>query len=490
MTDAALAEAPAVAAQASPRNRAIAGIFDKLAPQRAEWRARNAYYYHRDLDYFRFLAPEGLDVLEIGCGGGDLLAGLRPRRGVGLDISAGMVEVARRNHPGLTFHARDAEAPGALDDLGTFDIIVLSDTIGYLEDVATFFRKLKPALKPETRVIVAYYSRLWEPILQAGVALGMRMPTPALSWLSTADIMSMMEYGDLEPIRRDWRFLVPRALLGFGDLINRWLAPLPGLRRLCLRNYVVARPAPAAQAPGLAPSCSVLIPCRNERGNIENAVKRLPVFAPDQEIIFIEGHSSDGTFEECERVRAAYPDRTIRVLRQTGKGKGDAMRLGFAAAKGDIVLILDADLTVRPEDMPKFYDLLANRRGEFVNGTRLVYPRQEAAMRGLNYLGNRFFAGLFSFLLNQRLTDTLCGTKAMWRVDYERLARNRVYFGDFDPFGDFDMLLGASKMNLRIVELPVRYYAREYGEPQISRFRDGFLLLRMSAFAWRKLKAI
>ncbi|HWA23108.1 MAG TPA: bifunctional class I SAM-dependent methyltransferase/glycosyltransferase family 2 protein [Caulobacterales bacterium] len=485
----ALADPTKPGAPASPRNTAIAKAFDALARQRHEWRERNAYYYERDLAYTRFLIPEGLDVIEIGCGTGDLLAGLKPARGVGVDISGEMVTAAKARHPNLEFVHADAEAPGALDQLGVFDVVLISDTVGLLEDIASFFRKLRPLLKPETRIIVAYYSRLWEPVLQLATKLGWRMPTPAQSWLSTADIMGMMEYGDLEPLHRDWRILVPRDLLGVGSFINKFIAPLPGIRRLCLRNYVVARPAPQGQ-PATAPSCSVLVPCRNEKGNIENAVKRLPHFAPNMEIVFIEGHSADGTYEECRRVQAAYPDRAIKVFKQTGKGKGDAMKLGFASAAGDIVLILDSDLTVRPEDMPKFYHLLASRRGEFVNGTRLVYPRQEAAMRGLNYLGNRFFAGLFSYLLNQRLTDTLCGTKAMWRADYERLAANRKYFGDFDPFGDFDMLLGAAKMNLKIVELPVRYYAREYGEPQIDRFRDGMILLRMAAFAWTKLKAL
>jgi SAM-dependent methyltransferase len=486
----AFAQQPGPEMRPSVRNTEIAKAFDAMAKTRKQWRERNSYYYERDLAYTQFLVPEGLDVIEIGCGGGALLGGLKPRRGVGVDISGEMIAIAKSDYPDLEFVHADAEAPGALDQLGVFDVVLISDTVGMLEDIASFFRKLKPLLKPETRIIVAYYSRMWEPLLQLATKLGMRMPTPEQSWLSTKDIMGMMEYGDLEPLHRDWRILAPRELLGMGALINKYIAPLPGIRRLCLRNYVVGRPAPSQNQPVAAPSCSVLVPCRNERGNVENAVKRLPHFAPNMEIIFIEGHSADGTYEECLRVQAAYPDRNIKVFKQTGKGKGDAMKLGFASATGDIVLILDSDLTVRPEDMPKFYHLLATRRGEFVNGTRLVYPRQEAAMRGLNYLGNRFFAGLFSYLLNQRLTDTLCGTKAMWRVDYERLAANRKYFGDFDPFGDFDMLLGAAKMNLKIVELPVRYYAREYGEPQISRFRDGMILLRMSAFAWNKLKAL
>jgi ubiquinone/menaquinone biosynthesis C-methylase UbiE len=473
----------------SARNASIAAAFDKVAPKRDSWRTNNNYYHETDLAYLKFLIPEGLDVLQIGSGDGHLLSGLKPRRGVGIDLSGKMVELARKHYPTLDFRQLDAESPGVLETLGQpFDIVLLSDSIGYLEDITEFFVKLRPVLKPDTRIVVAYYSRLWEGTLQTATKLGLRMPTPPLAWLSTADIENMMSLGGVELIKREWRQLIPRRLGGIGSFINRYIATLPGIRRLCLRNYVVGRPVGEPRTP--PPSASVLVPCRNERGNIENAVKRLSPFPGPQEIVFIEGNSSDGTYEECLRVRDAYPDRDIVVLKQEGKGKGDAMRKGFANAKGDIVMILDADLTVPPESMVKFYDLLATGRGEFVNGTRLIYPRQEHAMRGLNYVANRLFANMFSYLLNQRLTDTLCGTKCMWRLDYERLAANRAYFGDFDPFGDFDMILGAAKMNLKIVEVPVRYGAREYGETQISRFRDGWMLIKMWFFAWRKLKAI
>jgi glycosyltransferase involved in cell wall biosynthesis len=308
-----------------------------------------------------------------------------------------------------------------------------------------------------------------------------------MNYLSTADIANLLSLAGYDVVGRDWRQLVPKRLFGLGPLINRLIAPLPFIRRLCLRNYVIARPkAPPSTR---TPSVSVVVPCRNERGNIESAVRRLPAFAPDMELIFVEGHSRDGTFEECERVRAAFPARNIKVLRQDGKGKGDAVRKGFTNARGDIVMILDADLTVPPESLPKFYDALVSGHGEFINGTRLVYPMEGEAMQTLNNLANRAFAILFSYLLNQRFTDTLCGTKALWRRDYEKIVKSRGYFGDFDPFGDFDLLFGAAKLNLKIVEVPIRYANRSYGETQISRFTHGWMLARMVIFAWRKLKA-
>jgi glycosyltransferase involved in cell wall biosynthesis len=234
---------------------------------------------------------------------------------------------------------------------------------------------------------------------------------------------------------------------------------------------------------------SIVIPCRNEKGNIEPVIQRLERFADDMEVIYVEGHSSDGTLEECERVKQAYPDWDIKVTTQDGRGKGDAVWKGFDMARGDVLMILDADLTMPPEQLPKFYNAIASGKGEFINGSRLVYSMERGAMRFLNLLANRAFARIFSFLLNQRFTDTLCGTKVMRKVDYRRIADNRAYFGDFDPFGDFDLIFGAANLNMKITEIPIRYADRTYGETQISRFRDGWELIKMVVFAWRKLKA-
>ena len=426
-------------------------------------------------------------ILFIAC---FVLAALNPSFGVGVDLSPQMIAIAAATYAQLEFHAGNIEDDAFLETItGPFDYIVISDTIGLIEDAEALFETLHRLMTNETRLILAYYSHLWEPVLRVAESLNLKMPQVDQNWLSTADTTNLLALADYEVVREEWRQLVPRRLLGVGTFINRFIATLPGIRMLCLRNYLVARPLPRLPRPEKMPSATVLVPCRNERGNIESAVTRLPKFAPDIEILFVEGHSKDGTFEECERVKAAYPDRDIKVFRQPGKGKGDAVRKGFAEARGDILMILDADLTVPPESMPKFYNAIASSRGEFINGTRMVYPMEDTAMRTLNNIANRGFAKIFSYLLNQRFTDTLCGTKVLCRRDYDRIAANRHYFGDFDPFGDFDLIFGAAKLNLRIVEVPIRYAGRSYGETQISRFTHGWLLLRMVLFAWRKLKA-
>jgi glycosyltransferase involved in cell wall biosynthesis len=235
----------------------------------------------------------------------------------------------------------------------------------------------------------------------------------------------------------------------------------------------------------------VIIPACNERGNIKTAVQRIPDMGSKTEIIFVEGGSKDGTLEEIKHITEVYADkRSLSYYVQDGKGKANAVREGFSHATGDILMILDGDLTVAPEDLPKFFYALATNRGEFVNGCRLVYPMDKEAMRFLNLLGNKFFSLLFTYLLDQKFKDTLCGTKALFREDYNKIASNRAYFGEFDPFGDFDLIFGAAKQNLKIIEMPIRYAERTYGETNIHRWQHGLLLLRMVGVAARRLKFV
>lgn len=473
------------------RKRAIRDQADSMAGERERWIERNAYYYGEDHGYTRFLVPPGLRVLDLGCGTGRLLAALKPSRGVGVDFSPAMVDEARRRHPDLEFHVGDVEDPDVLDQVGgPFDVILLSDTVGSLQDCEATLRQLHRCCDHDTRVVIAYYSRLWSPLLQVGQRVGQQMPQPEPNWLSADDVAGILYLADFEVVRRDYRQVLPKRLGGIGPLVNRFIGTLPGVSRLGLRSYLVARSVAPGAVDAARPSTSIIIPCRNEAGTVEPAVERIPRFCDDMEIIFVEGHSKDDTLGQIDRVIEAYPKLDIKVLRQTGKGKGDAVRAGFEAARGDILMILDADLTTPPEDLPKFYDAIVAGKGELVMGSRLVYPMEDDAMRLLNIFGNKIFSLLFTWLLDQRITDTLCGTKVLWRRHYERIKAGRTHFGDFDPFGDFDLIFGAAKLNLKIVEIPVRYRARTYGSTQISRFRHGLLLLRMVTVAFRKLKAV
>jgi len=452
--------------------------------QRAAHRPRELQRgYHELLKaYYRFFVPPGVRVLELGCGGGDLLDAVQPERGLGIDHSEAMVRLARERHPALEFAVADA-AELAGDE--KFDYILMSDLVNDARDVQKLLEEAQRHAFQHTRLVMNFFNSLWRPILKAAEWCGFKSPTPPQNWLSMGDVKNLLHLAGWEVIKTDHRILWPVRTPLVGALFNRWLAPF--LKHLCLTQFIVARPRPLPTR-YRDYTCTVVIPARNEAGNIEAAVRRTPDLGNGTEIIFVEGHSTDATWDEIQRVIKAYSERNIRALRQSSKGKGGAVREAFAAATGEMLFILDADLTMPPEDLPKFYDVLRTGTADFVNGVRLVYPMEEEAMRFFNMLGNKFFSLAFSWLLGQPIKDTLCGTKVLLRKDYEALARNRGYFGDFDPFGDFDLLFGAAKLNLRMIDLPIRYQARTYGETNISRWRHGWLLLRMVRFAAGRLK--
>ena len=464
----------------------LVDYFNGQAKIRDRWRRRNWYYHQTIKEMCRSVIPEGSEVLEIGSGTGELLAALKPGYGLGVDISPAMVAEARSKYPRLRWQVGDAENL-LLED--RFDYVVMSDVVGFLDDVEQAFASLRKASRDETRLVVSSYNYLWEPILKLAEFSHFKAKQPLQSWLSGQDIKNILHLAGFEVVREGKKMLLPVWIPLASAVINKIIANLPLFSKLGLIQYFVARPLATVTPKNY--SVSIIIPARNERGNIENAVKRLPHFGTMQELILIEGHSTDGTLDEIKRVAGVYSGkRNIRWAVQEGQGKGDAVRLGFQMAQGEVLMILDADLTVAPEDLAKFYGAIAAGRGEFINGSRLVYPLEHESMRFLNILGNKFFSLMFSWILGQRIKDTLCGTKVLFKRDYEKIAANRKYFGDFDPFGDFDLLFGAARLNLKIVELPVRYYTRAYGRTNIQRWRHGWLLLKMTLFAIRKIKFV
>ncbi len=471
------------------RMRRVA-IYDAIAEGRARWAEQNGYYASEVHRLVGTLVLPQSRVLEIGCGLGDLLASLpslAAHQSVGVDVSSRMIELARARHPGLDLRVADVERDPLPE--GPFDAIVLSDAVGHLDDIETAFERLKPLLAPGGRIIVTYYNFLWEPALTVLEKLGRKTPWPDQNWLSMTDIENLLVLGGFEVVRRGTDILLPAYVPGLSAAVNRVAAKLPVLRETALVSYFIARSVPEPAIDPL-PSVSVICPCRDERGNIREAVMRTPMMGPKTELIFVDGNSSDGTVEEIRAIMAEYkgPLDLRLVLQGDGKGKGDAVRKGFAAAKNDVLMILDSDLTVPPEDLPKFYKALVTGKGEFINGVRLVYPMEGEAMRFLNLLGNKFFSLSLSWLLEQPIKDSLCGTKVLHRRDYDRIADNRAFFGEFDPFGDFDLLFGAARLNMKIIDLPVRYRARTYGDTKISRFSHGWLLLKMTAFGFKKLR--
>jgi len=460
--------------------------WDDFAETIDKWQWIRSYYQQRLIEIYRHLIPPKMRVLELGCGQGDLIAALDPSHGVGIDLSSKMVELGRKRHPEITFVQGDVQEVLPAEK---FDFIILSDLVNDVRDVQRVFELALQCSLPSTRIVLNAYSRLWQGPRWLAEATGTAKTQLDQNWLTREDLQNLLYLSGFETIRSFAEIMWPIRTPGMDTLCNRYLVKLRLFSWLGLTNVLVARPQPRRWI-GPPPIVSVVVPARNEAGNIRRIFEETPEMGSGTELIFVEGHSKDNTYQAIQEEMKRWPNRRVKLFRQTGKGKGDAVRLGFANATGDVLMILDADLTVPPEDLPRFFDVWCSGKGEFVNGVRLVYPMEDQSMRFFNFLGNKFFSMAFSWLLGQSVKDTLCGTKVLSRRDYETIATNRSYFGDFDPFGDFDLLFGAAKYSLKIVDLPVRYRERTYGTTNIQRWSHGWLLLQMVATAMRRIKFV
>ena len=425
-------------------------------------------YYHRQINkIYSRLVPEGSEVLEIGCGQGELLAALKPSYGVGIDFSDEVLKQATQRYPQLTFMNSEAHA---LELDQEFDVIILSDLVNDLFDVQAVFESIRSLARPDSRIIINFYSKLWEIPLKTVQFLGLAKPMLEQNWLTAEDIDNLLQLTGFETIKHWPEIIWPVSIPILTNILNRYLAKVWPFKYLALTKFIIARPKIRQKISN--PSVSVIVPTLNEAGNIEKVIERTPEMGAMTEIIFVDGPSTDDTFSTIKNVIRNNPHRKIRAFQQTGKGKGDAVRLGFSKAEGEMLMILDADLTVPPENLPRFFEAIISGRGEFINGVRLVYPMEVEAMRYLNLVGNKFFSLAFSWLLGQPIKDTLCGTKVLRKTDYNKIVKNRSYFGEFDPFGDFDLLFGAAKLNLKIIEIPIRYVERTYGSTSINPNRE------------------
>ncbi len=418
-----------------------------------KWAKKNKYYHQEIKNLLGFLVPKESLILRIDCSKGEIPA---------IQLKKGK----------------------------KYQYIIALDLISFARDIQKTLQQLHRVVNPGSRIVLTYHNYLWEPVLKLAEFFRLKRPQPFRNWLASSDIENLLYLAGFDVVKKGERLLIPKYIPFLSSFFNRFLSRFPLIRKFCLLKFFIVRSQPEKKLIKKKPSVSIIVPTRNEKDHIEPVVQKTPMLGSETEIIFVEGDSKDNTLEEIKRVKKKYSDKNIRVFVQDGKGKYNAVRKGFRNAKKDILMILDADMTVRPKELRKFYRAITSGRGEFINGCRLVYPLEKESMRFLNVLGNKFFSLMFSWLLDQRIKDTLCGTKVMWRDDYQRIRKGRKFFGDFDPFGDFDMLFGAAKLNLKIVDLPIRYQERIYGETNISRFRHGWILLKMVIFAMRKIKFI
>jgi len=462
----------------------------RIALRREGWIDRNKYYYELLNRLLRFLVEPQKRVLSVRCGTGNLLTVVQLAEGKGIDICPEIVEIAQQRNPSLEFAVAfpdKEEFRTVFKPEEKFDYILFND-IGDTVDVLQALRNLKPLCRRHTRILVITYNHLWEPLVTFAEWIGTKVPRTEQNWLSTLDIANLLKLAGFEALETHRLVILPKYVPLVSAFLNRFCARLPLLKRLCMTQVVIGRLLPPP-VPKEELSVSVIVPCKNERGNVEDAVQRMPQLGRQTEIIFCDDQSTDGTAEEVLRVQSLYSDKDIRLERGPGVAKSRNVWTGFGAATGDILMILDADLTTIPEELPYFVDVIASGQAEFVNGSRLVYPVPKGAMTTANMLGNKFFSIAFTYLLGQPVKDTLCGTKALWRSDWERIKPMLGSWGVEDRWGDYELLFGAAKLNLKILDLPVHYQERIYGSTKMTRvFRNGLIMLKMCWHGFLKLK--
>jgi SAM-dependent methyltransferase len=455
-----------------------------IAGRRNDWIHSNRYFYDRLKRLLRFIVEPGKRVLDVRCETGHLLAAVMPSYGVGVEISEAMVSCARQQHPHLNFVQADAED---FELSEKFDYVLFNhifDTI----DILRAFERIRQHCTAETRLVVINYNQLWQPILEVGSKIGLRSVFVEPNWVTEHDVDGFLKLAGFRPVRMHRLMLFPKWIPLLSSLLNDLFARLPGLRRLCLMQIIVARPLPLPVSERDV-SISVVVPCRNEVGNIQIAAERIPCMGKNTEILFCDDKSTDGTADEIRRMQELYPDKSIRLIEGPGICKAENVWTGFRAAAGDVLMILDADMSVMPEELPMFLRALVSGEGEFINGSRLVYPPQRYAMKFTNMIGNKLFGLAFSFLLDQRIKDTLCGTKVLWRQGWVRIEQNLGDWGMKDLWGDYELLFGATKQHLEIVELPVHYQERIYGVTKMSKvFSNGLRMLGICWHAWCRLE--
>lgn len=465
-------------------HQAIVAHYERYCETKHEWLENNAYFYEEYERLLKFIVEPGKRVLVLRSQTGFLLNAVQPERGLGIELNIEASALAAEKYPHLEFASYSDGLPNCAEK---FDYII-HERVGEIVDLQALLLKISQNCLPHTRVVLIDYNKLWEPIVNVAERFQIKMPTPQQNWLSRNDVATILEHSNYQLLKTFPAVLVPKYLPILSTFCNRVLAKLPLIENLSMLSVYVCRPLcdPTSRK---KLKVSVIIPCKNEEKNILPAVLRIPSMGAGTEIIFCDDKSDDNTRTEIKEAIKSYPEKNIVLVDGPGKGKAKNVWTGFEAATGDILMILDADLTVMPEQLPKFFDAITQGKGEFINGSRLVYPMAKGAMNFHNMLGNKFFGALFSFLLRQRIKDTLCGTKVLWRRDWIRMKPSIGTWGVEDHWGDYDLLFGAAKMNLRIIDLPIHYRERLHGYSKMVRvFQNGIRMLTLSCMAFKKLR--
>ena len=455
----------------------IKEYFEHVAPDWEHWQKRNSFYHATISNLIAGMIPPSSRVLELGCGLGDLLASLNPSSGIGLNVAQGLTDRASQKHPRLEFHTSDVDSAGLPRSFEP-QYIVMTNMLDYVHDIWDVMGSLKPAVHEHTLLIITTNNPLWAPLLRLASNLKLRFPESPRNFITNRDICSVLHLQGFDIVEEGLTLPVPKRIPVLGDLINAIVPEVPVLRFVSSLQYIAARP----RIPRPPLSCSVVIPCHNEADNIQECLRRVPNIGTRTEIVVVDDGSTDDTCQRVKEVMAA--DSRVRlIVLEKNQGKASAVRAGFEAAEGDVLMILDADMAVTPEELPKFLTPLQDGTADLVNGTRLIYPMHGKAMKVANFLGNKGFCFLASKVIRQRVSDTLCGTKAFLKRDFVRMPISGT-----EHWGDFDLLFGAARLKLRILEIPVHYTERRAGKSKMRAMIEGWSFLWSCLTGWRSLR--
>lgn len=435
---------------------------------------RHRYYYTQIQRLLKFLIPPGKSILYFGCYREDVIYSLDASSSV--VINEEVDERISKNKSVEFVHCKYH----LYNPQQEYDYIILDTVIGKTENINLLLRNISSACSSHTRIIIHQENYLWRPLLNFAASFGLKKQEKTQNWLSIKDVETYLETAGFESTRVYKKNIFPLKAGFLGPILNHFFSTIPVLDFLKLDQFIVGRfNKPFTQLKSSS-SLSICLTVKDEEHNIEPIVSSLPVLCENQEILFVEGNSTDNTAKEIERMKMLFPHKNIRLIKQPGKGQGDAIHTGFKEAKGEIIILYEGDGTSEPYDIQYFYEAIEAGRFEFIEGSRFVYPLSHKCMPLANKIGNVVFAKWFSFFLNQRTTDVLSGIKAIRKKDYEKIYNTWGFLGIPDPFGDFELLFGSARYGLKIGEIPIRYKPRVFGESKTSVFKHGWYLLKMA----------
>jgi len=366
--------------------------------------------------------------------------------------------------------------------------VILTFPLNNFVNLVGFFDKLDSSLNEEAKVIVSYYSKIWKPFFFIFSLFGLIRNYKNSLFFSKDTLEIFLRTGNFEISKKIPNYFIPFNI----PIINKFLSILinflPFLDNLSVTKVFYLRKKNYKKRQNK--KISLIIPCKNEQGNILNIVTdaKKELIIP-YEIIFVDDKSSDNTFQIIIDCKKKFSDVDIQVTKGPGKGKSLAVNEGIKIATGYYSIIFDADMTVNMKDINVFYNAISNGNADIINGSRLVYKPYTGAMRYLNFLGNKFFSKLSSFITGELITDTLCGSKCFITKDFKIFNEFKDNNNINDIWGDFNILYSSNFYGLKCIDLPVRYYERVEGETKMKKRFYFFLnMLSTSIKAMNRFK--